>query len=65
MKLPLTIGRKIQALPQDFRGSITVHTNGHGEWKLEISQHEREKDPARWCEVVELSRDQDTAAVTQ
>jgi hypothetical protein len=64
MKLPRMIGRKIQDLPQDFRGSFTVHTNGRGEWKLELSEHEREKDPEQWCEIVELLRDRDTAALT-
>ena len=51
MKLPLTIARRISALPDSFCGSFTVDTDGRGAWKIAVTEHTREKDPQEWCQL--------------
>lgn len=51
MKIPRRIGLRILSLPDDFCGSFTVLSNGKGEWKIEVNEHERVKFPTDWCEI--------------
>ena len=44
MKLPRSVVSHIYELPADFRGTVTLNTNGK-EWSIEVTTRERDKTP--------------------